>query len=277
MVHAEDRVGSAAKSARERAWGAAAAVTALAALVLHASSYLPFLADDALITLRYAERLLDGHGLTWTDGERVEGYSNLLWLLLTALLGSLGVELIDAVRMLGVSASGAAIVALLSAQRSSRSSTALPVLAGGLFVALSGPIAVWTVGGLEQPLVAALLWALTALTWALSMTIRRSWRFVSLALAGLTILAGLVSFGIWKSGFGPDAAVAVDAVSLYKEPDGIPELDLEPGRLVGLAERSGEWVRITLGGGLTGWVPLRAMETVEGTLHGGEQSATAKR
>ena len=61
-----------------------AGLAALVVLFVHAASYLPFIADDALITLRYAERLLDGHGLTWNDGERVEGYSNLLWLQLTA-------------------------------------------------------------------------------------------------------------------------------------------------------------------------------------------------
>ena len=48
-------------------------------LVAHAWSYLSYVTDDALISLRYARRLLDGRGLTWTDGERVEGYSNLLW------------------------------------------------------------------------------------------------------------------------------------------------------------------------------------------------------
>ena len=43
---------------------------AVIVLVLHAVSYLPFISDDALISLRYAQRLLDGGGLTWNDGER---------------------------------------------------------------------------------------------------------------------------------------------------------------------------------------------------------------
>src|SRR5687768_11268585 len=41
----------------------------------------PWVVDDAFISLRYADRLVAGDGLTWTDGERVEGYSNLLWVL----------------------------------------------------------------------------------------------------------------------------------------------------------------------------------------------------
>ena len=59
----------------------------LAGLLLHAFHYLPFLEDDALIAFRYADRLLHGAGLTWTDGPRVEGYSCLLWVLLLALFG----------------------------------------------------------------------------------------------------------------------------------------------------------------------------------------------
>ena len=40
-------------------------------LCLHASYYLPFFSDDALISLRYTERLLDGKRLIWTDGKAV--------------------------------------------------------------------------------------------------------------------------------------------------------------------------------------------------------------
>ena len=60
----------------------------------HVWFYAPFISDDAFISLRYAERLLQGHGLTWTDGERVEGYTDLAWVLLTALLGALRIDLI---------------------------------------------------------------------------------------------------------------------------------------------------------------------------------------
>ena len=63
----------------------------IALLWAHASFYLPFISDDALISMRYSQRLIEGRGLTWTDGSQpVEGYSNLLWVLLTALLGWLG-------------------------------------------------------------------------------------------------------------------------------------------------------------------------------------------
>ena len=37
-------------------------------LCLHTRRYLPFIADDALISLRYAKRFAQGLGLTWNDG-----------------------------------------------------------------------------------------------------------------------------------------------------------------------------------------------------------------
>jgi hypothetical protein len=128
-------------------------------LVAHASVYLPFLADDALISLRYARRLLDGHGLTWTGGQPVEGYSNLLWILLTAGLGALGLDLITAARCLGVAATGLVIVHGLwwHLDRGGPRRALLPAVFGLSFFCLSAPVAVWAIGGLEQPLIAALL------------------------------------------------------------------------------------------------------------------------
>ncbi|MEM7203541.1 MAG: hypothetical protein AAF628_24975 [Planctomycetota bacterium] len=136
------------------------AVFAVAATVLwlHAAHYLPFIADDALISLRYAQRLIDGHGLTWTDGSpAVEGYSNLLWVLLNAGLGALGMDLVNACRLLGMLSSLLTVGAVLAAARVPSSQRVLPALTGTLTVALAGPIAAWSIGGLEQPLVACLL------------------------------------------------------------------------------------------------------------------------
>lgn len=137
------------------------AIVLVGVLVAHAASYLPFVADDALISLRYADRLLDGHGLTWTDGPPLEGYSNLLWILSCAILGAAGVDLILAARILGFLCSIAAVMAVVWAHPTRAQSGAMPAVAAGLGLALSGSLAIWTVGGLEQALLAALLaWAL---------------------------------------------------------------------------------------------------------------------
>jgi len=128
----------------------------LAALAWAASRIWPFIEDDALISLRYARRLLQGHGLTWTDGEAVEGYSNLLWVLLSSLLGSAGIDLIVAVRILGVACVGLTLVGLTLSSSGRGRLSRLPALVAGLYLCLSGPVAVWSIAGLEQPLVAAL-------------------------------------------------------------------------------------------------------------------------
>ena len=78
----------------------------------HCRHYWPFLSDDALISFRYAERLTQGDGLTWNDGERVEGYSNLLWVLLVAGLHRLGIDSLVASRLLGFAGAYGAILAV---------------------------------------------------------------------------------------------------------------------------------------------------------------------
>src|SRR6185436_20893757 len=47
--------------------------------------------DDAYISFRYAANLLDGHGLVWNPGERVEGYTNFLWMIIVTPFIALGI------------------------------------------------------------------------------------------------------------------------------------------------------------------------------------------
>src|ERR1700757_5119963 len=61
-------------------------------MFLQLRHFSPFITDDAFISLRYSQRLLKGHGLTWNDLRPVEGYTNLLWVLACAALGSLGMS-----------------------------------------------------------------------------------------------------------------------------------------------------------------------------------------
>lgn len=134
---------------------------ALIVLVIHSRHYLPFLADDALISLRYARRFLEGSGLTWTDGKPVEGYSNLLWIILTSGLGYIGFDLIVSVRILGYLFFSLTIGAVVYSQCTLIKTKSLNSFISPLIIALAAPVAIWTIGGLEQPLVACLLsWSL---------------------------------------------------------------------------------------------------------------------
>jgi hypothetical protein len=127
------------------------------AVVLHAQAYGYFMTDDAFISLRYSERLLEGKGLTWNDFERVEGYSDLLWVLLCAVPGLFGAGLVSGARALGALCTAATLGAVVAAVRPTRPIQWLgAALALGMFVA-SDSIAVWSMGGLESPLVGALL------------------------------------------------------------------------------------------------------------------------
>ncbi len=40
--------------------------------------------DDAMVSMRYAWNLAHGNGLVWNPGERVEGFTNPLWVMFMA-------------------------------------------------------------------------------------------------------------------------------------------------------------------------------------------------
>jgi hypothetical protein len=125
---------------------------------------MPFISDDAFISLRYSERLIHGNGLTWTDGERVEGYTNFLWVIGCAILGLVRIDLINAARLLGLGSGFAAIASFAWAYRK-RPSGSVPLAAGAFTLATSGTLAIWAIGGLEQCLLAALLAWSIAILW----------------------------------------------------------------------------------------------------------------
>lgn len=62
--------------------GLIAGLVLFVAFAVHFINYAP---DDVWISLRYAENLAGGNGLTFNPGQRVEGYSNFLWVLLIAI------------------------------------------------------------------------------------------------------------------------------------------------------------------------------------------------
>ena len=132
------------------------------AILVHFRRYLGFIEDDALIPATYAWRLLDGQGLTWSDGTHVEGYSSLLWLLGLALVAIFQPDVVDALRTLGIACS-LGTVALLAFGFARSSLESLGAAAAGVAVfALSGSVAVWTAGGLEQPMMGVLVAAASA-------------------------------------------------------------------------------------------------------------------
>ena len=142
-----------------------AAVVGIILLVLHTHRFPRFFFDDSFISLRYADRLRNGDGLTWTDGERVEGCTNFLWVVLIAGFGLLSNGLITLTRTLGTLYTLLGMLALLWAVRGKgwRESAGSWFVAFG--VASLGPVAAWAVGGLEASLIVGALGCALALAY----------------------------------------------------------------------------------------------------------------
>jgi hypothetical protein len=112
--------------------------------------------DDAFISYRYARNLVEGHGLVFNPGERVEGYTNFLWVMLVAPFVALGIDPDLAAKALGLAA-GAGLLGGL-ARFGPRPQAAPGVVWIAPLAAASSPaLAVWATGGLETALFAALL------------------------------------------------------------------------------------------------------------------------
>ena len=100
----------------------------------HAIS-LDFLLDDAFISFRYAQNLVEGHGLVFNPGgpgEPVEGYTNFLWVLLMAAGMVVGIEPELLSRVLGLACFAAGLLAVavpLGRQSFRHPSTALLAVA----------------------------------------------------------------------------------------------------------------------------------------------------
>ncbi|RJO64377.1 MAG: hypothetical protein C4523_18495 [Myxococcales bacterium] len=61
-----------------------------ATLLLVRAWQMLWVGDDAYISFRYVDNLVAGHGLVFNIGERVEGYTNFLWVILLAPFAALG-------------------------------------------------------------------------------------------------------------------------------------------------------------------------------------------
>jgi len=129
--------------------------------------------EDAFISFRCARNLWEGQGLVFNPGERVEAFSNLLWVLLLAPLGGMLGDFILASKLLGFIFGGATLVlAILLARRWTDNVwligfTAALLLGSPYFLSFA-------VYGLEGPLQSTLLllllWALLEGRWTLAGT-----------------------------------------------------------------------------------------------------------
>jgi arabinofuranosyltransferase len=125
----------------------------LAILVYHISTYY-FLTDDAFISFRYAVNFADGNGLVFNIGERVEGYTNFLWVIILSIFSLVGIAPENIANILSVTAS---IMLLFSVIWFNRKFFAvhkydLIILAAPLLLVLNRTYAAWSTSGMETKL-----------------------------------------------------------------------------------------------------------------------------
>lgn len=262
-----------------RTWiGVLAAVAALAALV--AAERQAWVCDDALITFRYVHNWVTGHGLVFNAGERVEGFSNPLFVLLLTPFAAAGRDLFAVSTAIGVAATmlEAALIVWIAARATG--STLAAVAAAAIFVS-DRIVAVWATGGLETSVHALLVTgafavcvgeldepgrrvrAATALLFAVAVSRPEGVIFFALYLAELAMVARPASRPLVRALnlFLPAAAIGLVARYLY-----FGELVANPfrakmvgvsGLAFGLGQARAFAVRLGLGGAIALlWLPL---------------------
>jgi arabinofuranosyltransferase len=183
--------------------------------------------DDAYISYRYLDNFLSGHGLVFNPGERVEGYTNFLWILLHVPFRSLGLapETISH----GLSIIGLFIV-YLSVSRVVDGSfrTGAAGAAAALLLAGSVHMMQWTVSGLETMFFAALIAAgntrlivqkkpdtLSALLYGLAIIVRPD----GVLLGGIALcIAWIIAYREYRSEQAPKPALLRPALAFFSIP-----------------------------------------------------------
>ena len=121
--------------------------------------------DDAMVSMRYARNLADGHGLVWNPGgERVEGYTNPLWVGYMALVHLVRTPQSKTSLLVQVSAALLLALNLLYVHRIAAAVSGASAVALGA-VALTAsylPINFWSLDGME---VGALLLLVSMCCW----------------------------------------------------------------------------------------------------------------
>ncbi|HEY3175319.1 MAG TPA: hypothetical protein VGK94_06100 [Candidatus Polarisedimenticolia bacterium] len=140
-------------------------LAAMAALAWHQR----FVTDDAFISFRYARNLVEGQGLVWNPGERVEGYTNFLWTIILSVPFVLGLDPVHFCFAVGPVL--AAVTLLLVSRISFALLPSWPLsLLAVLLVGTNPSFAAWATGGLETQLLTCVQ---TAALWLLIVSLRR--------------------------------------------------------------------------------------------------------
>lgn len=141
-------------------WTALVVLLTCAALFSSLCNRYDVVQDDAYISLVYSKNLVEGLGLEFNPGERVEGYTNFAWVLLLALPHVLGIDAVATARLFGLISAIALI--LLSARAAAGVSSRrrdVTHLVAPCLLAANGALAFWSLSGMETAAFALLVTA----------------------------------------------------------------------------------------------------------------------
>lgn len=157
---------------KEYGWLLLPLVPALVAYVF-ISYRLDFIQDDAYISYRYVQNFLDGHGLVFNIGERVEGYTNFGWVIYLVMWGSWGLNILLVSKLTGYVLGGALVVIsyLIGREVLGEKGQWYALLAAYL-VGINQSVAYWSPAGLETAAFAVSV-GLCLLWW-----LQRSWLLI---------------------------------------------------------------------------------------------------
>jgi len=116
--------------------------------------------EDAYISFRYAERLINGEGLTFNPDERVEGFSNPLWILVIAAASKItSIDLPTISRIMGflLSLFTFLVIYLISEKLFNNFRSTLLIIFTSFVIFVTPGFHVYSTAGLEGPLMGFLL------------------------------------------------------------------------------------------------------------------------
>ncbi len=154
-------------------------VTSIVIFLIFTFVFWAYSIDDAFVTFRYAENLVNGHGLVFNPGDKpVEGYSNFLWLLILSLLYAVGLSTYLSAKILGMAFFLLSAIIWFYYLRNSQQGN---LWAAPILFLISPITAFWAVSGLELGLHSFLLAGAT-----ISLLRKSSWSSAFLALIVLS-------------------------------------------------------------------------------------------
>jgi len=120
-------------------------------------AYMGYVKDDTFISMRYARNFAEGRGLVFNYGQKLEGYTNFLWVMLTAPSYWLGVDPLAWVKGMGCLFGQLGIFVTYAIGRHFAGGRLDPFAwLGAAGYAFSASVVLWSTAGLEPTLMALL-------------------------------------------------------------------------------------------------------------------------